>query len=347
MTAFTNQGAHMSSAVPHQPSPALFFATLNAYQHTAVLRAAVELDLFTTIDNGAATAAAIGKQCDAAERGVRILCDSLVILGFLTKQGNSYALTEDSALFLSKKSQACMTSVVEFLLVPEHVKRFDDLTKTVRAGGYKGNDSGVAPDNPMWVDFARAMAPLMRMPAQAIAAAVDAKSGKPMKVLDIAAGHGAFGIAIAQLNPNAKIVAVDWKSVLEVAKENAAKAGIADRYNTIAGSAFDVDLGTDYDVVLITNFLHHFDVPTCERFLKRVHKALKPGGKAVTLEFVPNDDRVSPPEALFSLMMLGTTPSGDAYTFKELDSMCRNSGFSSSKLVAMAGSPEHLIVSVK
>jgi SAM-dependent methyltransferase len=337
----------MSSASTSQPSPQLFFATVGAYQHTAALKTAIELDIFTLIADGHTTAATIAKHCKAAERGVRILCDSLVILGFLTKQQDAYALTQDSAIFLSRKSPACVTSSVRFLLMPEMVNRFDKLTEIVRRGGALEEDSSVAPDNAIWVEFALGMAPLMRMSALAIADAVDAKAGRLMKVLDIAAGHGVFGVTIAQQNPNAKIVAVDWKAVLEVAKENAAKAGVSDRLSTIAGSAFDVDYGTDYDLALVTNFLHHFDPPTNEKFLKRVHAALKPGGKSVTLEFVPNDDRVSPPEAMFSLMMLGSTPSGDAYTFKEFESMFRNAGFSKSSLIRVPGSPESIVVSVK
>jgi 2-polyprenyl-3-methyl-5-hydroxy-6-metoxy-1,4-benzoquinol methylase len=167
-------------------------------------------------------------------------------------------------------------------------------------------------------------------------------------VLDIAAGHGSFGIAIARRSPNAHIVALDWQAVLEVAKENAAKAGVADRYETIAGSAFDADFGRDYDFVLLTNFLHHFDPPTCEKLLQRVYAALKPGGAAVTLEFVPNEDRISPPgAAMFSMMMLGSTAAGDAYTYSELQKMFANAGFSESRLHALP-SPDHsVVVSVK
>ena len=85
-----------------------------------------------------------------------------------------------------------------------------------------------------------------------------------MRVLDIAAGHGLFGIEIAKANPKAEIVALDWENVLTVAKENAAAAGVSDRYQTIVGSAFDVD--RNYDLGLLTNFLHHFDTPTCEAY---------------------------------------------------------------------------------
>jgi 2-polyprenyl-3-methyl-5-hydroxy-6-metoxy-1,4-benzoquinol methylase len=202
----------------------------------------------------------------------------------------------------------------------------------------------MAPDDPIWVDFARAMEPMMAMPGQFIADLVGAGSGK---VLDVAAGHGLFGIAIAKRNPTARIVAQDWANVLKVAKENAQKAGVADRYETLPGSAFDVDYGSGYDVVLLTNFLHHFDPPTCEKLLRKVYAALNPGGVAVTLEFVPNEDRVSPPAAAaFSLMMLGSTVSGDAYTFAEYDKMFRNAGFSGSQIHALPG-PEKVIVSQK
>jgi ubiquinone/menaquinone biosynthesis C-methylase UbiE len=156
---------------------------------------------------------------------------------------------------------------------------------------------------------------------------LEGKSG-PMRVLDIAAGHGLFGIEIAKQNPQARVTGLDWAKVLEVAVDNARKVGVADRYDLLPGSAFEVDFGGPYDVVLLTNFLHHFDVPTCVGLLKKVHAALRPGGRAATLEFVPNEDRVSPPmPAGFSLTMLATTAAGDAYTLSELTSMYTDAGF--------------------
>jgi len=206
----------------------------------------------------------------------------------------------------------------------------------------------VAPENPIWVEFARSMAPLMMIPAEAIAQIVGGDTVRKCRVLDIAAGHGLFGITIARHNAQAEIVALDWASVLEVAKENARKAGIESRYATIPGSAFEADFGGGYDIVLLTNFLHHFDIPTCEALLKKVHTALAPGGRAVTLEFVPNDDRVSPPEAaFFSLIMLGSTPHGDAYTFAEFDRMFCNAGFARSEHIRPEQTPESVIVSYK
>src|SRR5437763_1733211 len=332
-----------------QPSPELFFQTVNAYQRTAAIKAAVELDVFTAIAEGAHTPEELAARCETAERGMRILCDYLVIVGLLTKEGWRYGLTPDSALFLDRRSQAYLGGTLEFLLSPMITGAFEDLAAVVRRGGTLMDEGGtVAPDNPIWVKFARAMVPMMAMPAQGIARLINGADGGEMKVLDIAAGHGIFGIAIARQNPDAKITALDWPGVLEVAKENARATGVGDRYRTIEGSAFEADFGEGYDVVLLTNFLHHFDPPTCEGLLRKVHASLAEGGRAVTLEFVPNEDRVSPPvAATFSMTMLGTTPSGDAYTFKEFERMFRNAGFSRSEIRPLVATPEQAIISYK
>jgi ubiquinone/menaquinone biosynthesis C-methylase UbiE len=224
---------------------------------------------------------------------------------------------------------------------------FGGLAGAVRKGGIVAGEGGsIEPEHPVWVEFARSMAPMMALPAELNAGRLDAGAGHPWKVLDIAAGHGLFGIALAKQNPNAEIVALDWPHVLDVAQENARAAGVADRYRTMPGSAFEVDFGSGYDLVLLTNFLHHFDPATCEALLRKVHASLGPGGRAVTLEFVPNDDRVSPPQtAPFSLVMLATTPSGDAYTFAELERMFRSAGFSRSELHPLPPTPEQLLIS--
>ncbi|HEY6119161.1 MAG TPA: class I SAM-dependent methyltransferase, partial [Pyrinomonadaceae bacterium] len=324
----------MSSPATQQPSPQLFFQTVNSYQRTEALKAAIELNIFTAIGEGNSSAQEIAKRCDASERGTRILSDFLCVMGFLNKQDGKYTLTPDSAVFLDQKSPAYLGGAIEFMLSPTLKDGFNDFAAVVRKGGTLSEEGGtVAPDHPVWVKFARAMAPLMAMPAQLIAKLVDPDANQELKILDIAAGHGLYGIAFAEKNPKAQIVALDWPNVLSVAKQNASKAGVSDRYSTIEGSAFEADFGSGYDIVLLTNFLHHFDVPTCEGLLKKVHGALKPGGRAVTLEFVPNEDRISPSDAAaFSVMMLGSTPAGDAYTFSELERMARNAGFSRSEL---------------
>jgi ubiquinone/menaquinone biosynthesis C-methylase UbiE len=339
----------MSSPSAQQPSPQLFFQTINAYQRTEGLKAAIELETFTAIGEGNTTAPEIAKRCGTSERGMRILCDFLTVMGFLNKQGSRYSLTPDSAIFLDKRSPAYLGSAIEFISSPMLTKGFQNFADAVRKGGTTMSDGGtIAPENPIWVKFARGMAPMMALPAELTAKLIDPAADRKLKILDIAAGHGLYGLAFAKNNPQASIVALDWPKVLEVAKENARNAGVADRYSTIEGSAFDVDYGTGYDLILLTNFLHHFDAQTNEALLRKVRAALVEGGRAITLEFVPNEDRISPPDAAaFSVMMLGGTPAGDAYTFPELERMFANAGFAGSEIYQLPPSIQQVVISRK
>jgi len=336
-------------AATSRPNPELIFNVLNAFQQSAALKAAIELDIFTAIADGATTAALLAAKTGAAERGVRILCDYLTVHGFLSKTKGRYTLSQESAIFLNRHAPAYMGTLAEFLTSAAAKRNFDALTESVKKGGTSvAQGDNTKPNDELWVTFARTMAPLTTVSAGFIADLARAKEGKPCKVLDIAAGHGMFGITIAKQNPNAHITAADWAPVLEVAKENAAAAGVADRVAFRPGSAFDGDLGEGYDIVLLTNIFHHFDVATCDKLMRRVHAALKPGGKAITLEFVPDEDGVTPPTAAaFSLIMLSATDSGDAYNFSQYEKMFANAGFTRTTQHAIPDSPQQVLLSEK
>jgi 2-polyprenyl-3-methyl-5-hydroxy-6-metoxy-1,4-benzoquinol methylase len=328
------------------PSPQLFFETINAFHRTAALKAAVDLGLFTAIGGTLSTAAGIARRCECPERGIRILCDFLTILGFLTKNASRYALTADSAFFLDRNSPAYFGDAVKFLLAPGLTEAFSDLASTIRRGRLHTSEHGTtASDHPAWIEFARAMGPMMLPAAQGAAELVPLDPARETRVLDLSASHGVFGIAFAQRNPRAHLVALDWEAVLAVTRENAQRAGLGARFSTIVGDAFTVDLGGDYDAVLVPNFLHHFNIAECTHFLRRAHAAMRPGGRIVIVEFVPNEDRVSPPPAAtFSLVMLGTTPEGDAYTFAEYLQMLDEAGFRDATLHPLEPTAECAVI---
>jgi ubiquinone/menaquinone biosynthesis C-methylase UbiE len=201
------------------------------------------------------------------------------------------------------------------------------------------------PDSPYWVEFARSMAALMFMPAQWLAELLLPQPQGACKVLDVAAGHGLFGIALAQRHPQAEIYPLDWPAVLALAQQNAERMGVAARYHPLPGNALERELGEGYDWVLLTNFLHHFDFPTCVQFLRRVHASLRPGGQVAVLEFVVDADEINPPFAsLFNLVMLTTTPAGKAYTLPEFEAMLGEAGFSGAVLRALPAGVERVVV---
>jgi SAM-dependent methyltransferase len=332
---------------PDAPSPVLFFDTINAYQKSAALRAAIELSLFSAIGQQPATATELAARMGHPHRGVRILADYLTILGFLAKEEGRYALTPDSAVFLDRNSPAYLGESIEFFLAPDLMAGFNQLAGTVQRGA-KADAGTTEKDHSVWIRFARVMAPLMVLPAHGAAELVPLDLTRDTRILDISASHGTYGIALAQKSPRAHLVALDWQAVLAVTGENARKAGLADRFSTIAGSAFTVDLGSDYDVILVPNFLHHFNRAECVSFLRRTHQALRPGGSVVIVEFIPNEDRVTPPPAAgFSLVMLGSTPEGDAYTFAEYEAMLVEAGFPGAEFHPLPPTAQSAIVARK
>jgi hypothetical protein len=318
----------MATTATPKPSPEKIFATLTAYQQTFALKAAIDLDLFTAIGKGLNDSASLAKELNASERGVRILADNLAIQGFLRKENGQYSLAQDSAVFLDKRSPAYMGAMAHFLTAEDNLRNFSDLAGAVRKGGTTSSiGDNHKPVDDRWVNFARSMGSMAAPMAGVLAQIVSTSSSNPIRVLDIAAGHGMYGVIVAKSNP---------------------RVHVTDRHSVRPGSAFDTDLGEGYDYVLITNFLHHFDTATNETLLRRFHAALKPGGKAITVEFVPNEDRVTPTmSAGFSLVMLANTDVGDAYTFSEYEKMFRSAGFKNCVLQPVPELPQQLVIAEK
>lgn len=326
-------------------SPELFLNAVQGHFRTSAIKAAVELDVFTAIAEGAGDAASIGKRTGAAERGIQALADYLTVLGFLEKTEGRYRLTPSSAAFLDRRSPAFLGDLHRFLAAPEILRlTLSDPAAFVRNGGSVGL-ANTAPNDPVWVDFARYMAPLQRMVAEAVAVRFGDLKPAPGRVLDIAAGHGLFGIALARRFLAAEVTALDWETVLAVALENAQAAGLGSRFKTLHGSAFEVAFGGPYDIVLMPNFLHHFDEATCVGLLAKTRAALAPGGRVAIVEFVPNEDRVSPPmPAMFAYIMLSSTPAGTSFPPSVLRRMLSKAGFREAEFAPLPPSPQTLVV---
>jgi ubiquinone/menaquinone biosynthesis C-methylase UbiE len=317
---------------PALPSASNVFAGLLAYETSAVLRSAIEIGLFTAIARGFNTPETIAPQCHAAPRGIRILADFLVVNAFLTKHDNQYRLTAESAIYLDRNSPHYKGDLIEFVQAPFLRQQLDRLSDWVRAGGADVPACVLAPEHPMWVAFARVMAPEMAPAAQGVASIItqlcqNIGTPAPQKILDVAASHGMFGIAFATKDPTCRVVAQDYPKILETTRQNVHAQGLDDRYTFLPGDIRQVEPGTDYDLVLLPNLIHYLDRDATVQLLKKLRTALKPGGRLAVVEFAPNDDRVTPTFGTFALMLLATTPAGDAYTVNEIIAMCAEAGY--------------------
>lgn len=302
-------------------NPAWLMDEFRAFERSLALRTAIEMDLFTRIGAGANTVRALAAETGASERGLRALCDHLAIQGHLLKQGARYSLTLNSRLYLTRASPAYLGSAAKFLAGDATVAAFCGLRRAVE----QGSSGRVELD---WVEYARSMAPLAQRVAELAAAALEVDSAGSIRVLDIAAGHGLYGLAIAARNSSAQIFALDSPPVMEVALENARRAGVAERYHPIHGDALEAGFGGPYDLALAANFGHHFDEAANVQLFQKTRAALKPAGRIALIDFVLNADGVSPlPDASFALTLFATSARGAVYTFQEYSRMLRAAGF--------------------
>lgn len=317
------------------------FETLEAFRRTAALRTAIELDVFTAIGKGTATASEIAARCSASERGIQTLCDYLTMLGFLDKQAQAYSQSADAAAFLDRRSSAYLGDSATEAVV---VAAFSTLTEAVRRGGTALAGGGtLAPEHPVWVAFARAMAVPGAFLARLLADCLGEQFERASKILDIAGGHGLYGIEFAKRNPRAEVFAVEWPQVLAVARANAERAGVSDRFHAIPGDALSVDFGGGYDLALITNFLP--DLGTTEQLLKRIHSALVQNGRVALFELMLNDDRVSPPAAAaLNLTLLATTRSGETRTASQLSEALKRAGFCQVEIREVPPAPNRVAI---
>lgn len=340
------------AALPDAPSarvqssimltPIKFMECLNGFQKSAVARAGVELEVFTHIARGRQTVEEIAAATQAAPRGIRILLDGLTVLDLIVKDGERYQLTRESAVFLDRESPEYLGGIIGFQHSPLMYAAFARFTEAVRQGGAVVSEEGtMEPDHPVWLDFARAMIPMALPPARFTAQI----AGRVEKVLDVAAGHGMYGISILQACPEARCVAVDWAGVLALAQENARIAAVEERWQALPGSAFEVDLGDGYDAVLLPNILHHFDKAGCVAMLRRLHQAMAENGRVFIVAMFPHEDRVSPSAAAwFAMTMLATTVAGDAYTLAEYGAILRQAGFEAGQSHPVPGTARSVLV---
>jgi len=338
---------HMHDESTPETLPHTIFGILQSAQRVAALTTAVELDLFTVIGDRDSSPDDVAAHCHASTRGVRVLCDYLCVLGLLQKQQGRYRETAEAALYLDRRSPHFIAdAAIQMYTGGPFAEGFERLTQAVRNGGTALASAGsLAPEHPCWVQFALARTPIGASNGKRLATLLDSASSGAIRVLDIACGHGHHGIAIAKSNPRAEIFAQDWPAVLDVAVGNAREAGVSERYHTIPGDVFSVTFRERYDLVLITNFLPDFGPAECEHLLTKVRHILTNDGRAVALQWIPDDDRLSPPSApSLALSLLAETPSGDVYTYPELAEMFRRAGFARTELRELGPSVQRVVV---
>lgn len=315
------------------------------YAPTLIVETALRNGIFDLLEGGPKTAEQLAAESGASLRGLRAILNALVGLQFLAKiEDRRYALTAESAAYLVSTKPAYLGGVLQHTghqLMPAWLELGDVVRSGKPAKAVNQQDGGAA----FFQEFVEALFPLNYGPAQALARELDLEHARgPVRVLDLAAGSGVWGIALAQASSQVTVTAVDWPGVLEVTRRVAARHSLSDRFSYIGGDLATVDFGTGYNVATLGHILHSEGEARSRELLRKTFQALVPGGTIAVAEFLVNEERTGPPMGvLFAVNMLLNTEDGDTYSFQEISQWLREAGFGHARRIEPGG-PSTLIV---
>lgn len=293
----------------------------------AILKAGIELDVFTEIAAGNDTVEKVASSIKASERGVRILLNALCALGIISKAEGKYLLSPAADQFLVKgKDSYIGYTIFNTLRDWEALGR---IAEAVKRGSPIVDSYGAQSE--AWEQVAIGLTSAGLATASIIGdmLGIGTKMEPGVKVLDLACGSGIYGYVLLQRDPKATVTDIDWQNVLKVAQKVARDMGVADRVTYKPGDILSIDYGEqEFDIAIASNILQAFDPETNKTILSKICKALKPGGTMVINDIIPDEERSKARRALiFAVYMLIVTAGGDTYTLSEFESWLKDTGF--------------------
>jgi hypothetical protein len=342
----------MATTVSAQPTaqvtPERILQMAWGYVPPLVLEAAIRHHVFDVLDAGAKTVAETAKATGASERGLTAIMNVLVGLEYLAKDGEGrYKLTPESAAFLVSTKPGFQGGLIRHC--SEHlIPRWLHLNEVVATGQPVSAVNQEKSGAEFFHDFVMDIFPMSYGAAQFLAKEMNfGTSGEPVKVLDLAAGSGVWGIAAAQSSPRVRVTAVDWPEVIPVTKKNTERFGLAERFSFVEGDLHDADFGSGYMLATLGHILHSEGEALSRKLLKKTFGALASGGTIAIQEFLVNKERTGPLNGLFfAVNMLVNSENGNTWSVEEIGEWLREAGFRDVRTIASPG-PSPLILATK
>jgi ubiquinone/menaquinone biosynthesis C-methylase UbiE len=309
-------------------SPAAIMEDLTGAWRSRALATGIELNIFGHIAKGKRTAKEVAEAAGASPRGVALLLDALTGIGYLRKSGSRYGLPPASAAFLVPGKKNYVGAMAHALSLGWDA--WKNLTESVRTGRPEETVNVAAKGREFFPKLVASIFPgNFAASVSAVSHFSNKERDKIHTILDVAAGTGAWSLAFAQAISQARVTTVDFPEMTPVTREFAEKFGVADRYEYLEGDLREIDFGRDrFDLVILGHIVHSEGETHGKNLLRKSHAALKPGGKLLIAEYVPNDARTGPAmPLLFGLNMLLQTEEGNVFTFKEYRHWLKAAGF--------------------
>jgi SAM-dependent methyltransferase len=293
------------------------------YWGACALHAGVELDVFTPLAAGAKDAAEVAGELSCDPRGLTMLLDALASMGLLMKREGRYVVTPFSAEYLVRASDKYLGHIIRH---HHHlVAGWARLDEAVRSGRPVREPVSHGEEAQERESFLMGMFNLAMQIAPRIAPLIDLSGHR--RLLDLGGGPGTYAIHFCMQNPELSAVVYDLPTTREFADATVARFLLSDRVGFAAGDFLTDAVPTGFDVVWVSHVLHSCGPEECALLLAKGVEALEPGGILLVQEFILDDTRDGPLfPALFSLNMLLGTPTGQAYSGRELSALMSAAG---------------------
>ena len=304
-------------------SPADLLQTSGSYWSACTLHAAVKLDLFTPLSMSPLVAGQLADRCQLDERGLTMLLDALTAMFLLNKEAGAYRATPFASQYLSRDSEDYLGHII---MHHHHlVDSWSRLDESVRSGRPSRKRVSHDAADEERESFLLGMYNLARMIAPQVAARVDLSGRRHL--LDLGGGPGTYAIHFCRENPELQATVFDLPGTQPIAEQTIRQFGMQERIDFLPGDFQTDPVAGDYDVAWLSHVLHGEDPVGCATMVDKAVATLVPGGLLLVQEFILDDTRTRPLfPALFSLNMLLGTPSGQAYSAREIKQMLSAAG---------------------
>jgi len=319
-----------------------------AYAPPLIISAGVSNKVFDSLENGAKTSEQVAEETGASARALRILMNALVGLNLLKKdRQKKYSLTPESAAFLLSNQLGTHAGFFG-TIAPQIISRWLRLSDIVREGRPAVAVNQETEGTEFFSQLVERIIPMSYPSAQKLGDHLKlAKTKNEVRVLDLAAGSGIWGIALGQKSPRVRVTAVDWAGMIPTTKRITQKFGVADRFTYIEADLLEANFGSSYDIAILGHILHSEGEDRSRQLLRKIFRALKSGGTIAIAEWLVNDDRTKPlPSLMFAVQMLVNTEKGDTFSFNEIKKWLEEAGFKKVRKLEAPG-PSPLILATK
>ena len=307
------------------PSPALLMQIGLAYRSSAVLFAAVNLDIFTFLSSGPKTAEELAQACNAHLPAVQLLLNACAVEGLLVVKGDHYSNSAVAAGYLARNSPEF--SANGFKYAENLYPAWGRLTDLLRDGRPPMPAPVMLGENK---EVTRAFVMAMHERARGIGSILPYLDLTGRRhLLDIGGGPGTYSVALVDKTPGLCATVLDLPGVVEVAQELVDASGYADRVRLRAGDYLKSDFGTGFDVALLSGMMHRESPDSCRLLLRKTFAALDAGGMAIVSDVFFDDEtkRTPPFTVYFALNMMLTSDDGSAHAKTEMAVWMREVGF--------------------